>query len=106
MAPGVFRTPVNAKGTTLPVHSAYTETESITRTRELFAAAWDPRGAMRIGDVDKATQKIYEISKLENPPMRLSLGKDCLELTRAQVQRLTVDLDECEKWSEDLLEDE
>ena len=61
---------------------------------------------MRIGDIDKAVQKIYEVSKFENPPMRLTLGKDCLERTRAQIQRLTGDLDEYEKWSEDLLEDE
>ena len=106
MAPGVFRTPVSAKGTTLPAHPAYVGTESTTEARKLLAASWDPQRPFRIGDVDKAVRKIYDVSELENPPMRLALGKDCLENTRVRAQQLTRDLDGYEKWSEDLLEDE
>lgn len=106
MVPGVFRTEIRAKAPTISLHPAYSAVESVKQARSFVDTAWDPSRLMRVGDVDKAVERIYEVSALERPPMRLFLGKDCLEHVRAQLKRLTADLDGSEKWSEGLLEDE
>lgn len=88
----------------MPIHPAYIATQSVDRVRKRFNTLWDPSRTVQIGDVDKAAQKIYEVSKLDSPPMRLFLGKDCLERVRTKIKQLTGDSDGYEEWSEDLLE--
>lgn len=90
----------------MPAHPAYLAAQPVNQARKYLNSLWDPSRPVQIGDVDKAVQKIYELSKLENTPMRLFLGKNCLERIRAKIQRLTGDVDGYEQWSEDLLEAE
>lgn len=59
-----------------------------------------------MGDVQKAVQKIYDVAKLPDPPMRLVLGKDAVETIRGQLGKVLEDVAKYEAWSEDLLEDE
>ena len=50
----------------------------------------------------KAVEKIYQLSELEQPPTRLPLGKDAVQLARAHIAAVTNDLDKFESWSENL----
>lgn len=59
----------------------------------------------KIGDTSKAARKIYEVSELSSPPLRIVFGKDALEYVRAQLDLLKKDVDGSEVWSEDLKED-
>lgn len=92
--------------TSMPVHPAYPAVESIQQSRKFLDMIWDPSRPTRIGDVHKAVERIYEASVLEHLPMRLFLGEDCVRRIKEKLQRVTMDLDEFEKWSEGLLEDE
>ena len=55
-------------------------------------------------DVAKAVAKIYELTLLPTPPLRLVLGKDALRNVRKQLGLVADDVDTFESWSEDLLE--
>ena len=85
---------------------AYEHVESVQQGRKFFDMTWDPSRPVRVGDVEKAISKIYELSLLESPPMRLFLGKDSLILVDQQHQNVAEDLRKYSSWSEDLLEDE
>ena len=54
------------------------------------------------GDVHKAVAKIYELTCLDNPPIRLPLGKDCVSAMKARIVALQAIVDQYESWSEDL----
>lgn len=54
------------------------------------------------GDVNKAIVKIYELAGLDNPPLRLPLGKDVVSSLKAQIASLTDTVDKYESWSENL----
>lgn len=54
------------------------------------------------GDVNKAIVKIYELAGLDNPPLRLPLGKDVVNSVKAQIASLTETVDKYESWSENL----
>ena len=47
-----------------------------------------------------------ELAALERPPMHLFLGRDCVEMARAQVGEVGAELEAYEAWSEDQLEAE
>lgn len=88
----------------VPVHRAYTKPDSAAaKQRALEEVAYDDP-TNKIGDMDKAVEKIWDLSTLTKPPLRLPLGKDSVAEIRAQLQNITVDLDAYEGWSEDLLE--
>ena len=53
-------------------------------------------------DPAKAVQRIYDLSLLPNPPMRLLLGKDSVGGVKAQVKKIEEDANNYEKWSEGL----
>nr|VWO98275.1 Peroxisomal hydratase-dehydrogenase-epimerase [Ganoderma boninense] len=54
------------------------------------------------GDPEKGVQKMWELSKLENPPLRLVLGKDINKHAREYVAQLTKEMGEYESWSDHL----
>ncbi|GJE91629.1 SDR family oxidoreductase [Phanerochaete sordida] len=106
IAPGFFRTQIGAKTPTVPVHPAYAAVERVQASRGIWERAGDPARSMRVGDVEKAGRAIYEVSTLEQVPLRLFLGTGCIERVRRRQERLGVDLDASVKWSEDLQENE
>ncbi|GJE91663.1 SDR family oxidoreductase [Phanerochaete sordida] len=106
ITPGVFRTEIKSKSPSVPVHAAYEHVGSVQQSRKFLDMYWDPSKPVRVGDVEKAVGKIYELSLLERPPMRLFLGKDCLERVGQQLQQVGEDLRSSAPWSQDLLEDE
>ena len=105
--PGVFRTGFVSKAAWLPLHPAYTKPDGVAaQTRELITTDTQPiRVDAASGDTAKAARKIYELSLLPSPPMRLAMGRDALTNIRRQIQMVTDDIDKYETWSKDLLED-
>ncbi|EKM52031.1 uncharacterized protein PHACADRAFT_212630 [Phanerochaete carnosa HHB-10118-sp] len=106
VTPGAFRSDIKTKSLTMPVHPAYPAVESVQQSRKFLDMVWDPSRPMRIGDVHKAAERIYEASMLKHPPMRLFLGEDCVRRLKEQLKRVTANLDGFGKWSEGLMEDE
>ena len=58
-----------------------------------------------MGDPRKGTQKVYDLSKLENPPLRLVLGRDSIESVCGQLEHIKGDIGKYESWSDDVRED-
>ncbi|PIL34517.1 hypothetical protein GSI_03295 [Ganoderma sinense ZZ0214-1] len=54
------------------------------------------------GDPVKGVQKMWELSKLENPPLRLLLGKNINTHAKQYLAQLTKEVDEYESWSDHL----
>ena len=50
----------------------------------------------------KAVERIYDLSLLPNPPLRLILGKDAVEGVKKQIQSLEEDVTRYGSWSEGL----
>ncbi|PIL34382.1 hypothetical protein GSI_03157 [Ganoderma sinense ZZ0214-1] len=53
-------------------------------------------------DASKAVKKIYELSELTSPPLRLLLGKDVNRGVRQYIAQLTKEADAYESWSDNL----
>ncbi|EKM52030.1 uncharacterized protein PHACADRAFT_177433 [Phanerochaete carnosa HHB-10118-sp] len=103
LIPGVFRTPIKAKGITLPFHPAYTK--QTLETRKAIQMLYDPSRPIRVGDTDKVVEKFYEVSELPSPPLRMFLGHDGRERAKAKLDKLLQEFDEYEAWSNGLEED-
>ena len=54
------------------------------------------------GDLNKGVAKIYELACLQNPPLRLPLGKDAVESVKAQLASVTAEVEKYESWSDNL----
>ena len=88
----------------LPQHPAYIDDASATGVfRKVFGGATvEAQKKLGFGDPAKGVQKVYELSKLENPPLRLLLGKDINRYTREYIAQLTKEVDEYAAWSDNL----
>ena len=101
--PGYFKTGMYDNALILKQHPAYTRPGSPSMTiRERFQ---DPDLIYR-GDAKKAVAKIYQLARLDDPPLRLALGKDCINMLRTKLDELAKGVDKYESWSEDLLRDD
>ncbi|KAF8660896.1 hypothetical protein AX16_001525 [Volvariella volvacea WC 439] len=88
---GYFRTMLAAKSAgKIPAHPAYTQ------------VATSAGAPILVGDPDKHSQAIFRLAALENPPLRLVLGKDARENIREKLNKLSKEFEECEDWSDDL----
>ena len=87
-----------------PQHSAYANTGTST-LRQFFAGTLGKESVAGpdSGDVRKGVEKIFDLSKLSNPPLRLVLGKDAIQRTREYIAKLASEVDAYEAWSSDLL---
>lgn len=104
--PGRFHTSVGQKRVDIPPHAAYTKPTNPAANIRTYQAAYDaPDSKHKIGDAKKAVRKIYEISELSSPPLRILFGNDAIELVKAQLESLKKDVDGSKVWSEDLMED-
>lgn len=82
-----------------PLHPAYTDpalpTQKVRAYIPIVSAA---------GDTDKATKMIYhKLANHPNPPLRLPVGKDSIEMIKAKLDRILRDVEEYKEWSEDLV---
>jgi hypothetical protein len=88
----------------VPVPNIYlTPTSGLVKVHEFFGHIEQP--GTKLGDAQKGAAKIYELSTLADPPMRLILAKDSIRFVRMQLDSVTADLKEYESWSEDLDEE-
>ena len=70
------------------------------------AAIHAPGGFPAPGNLNKAVAKIYELAGVENPPLRLPLGKDSLESIRGHLANVSAEVEKYRSWSDDLALDE
>lgn len=54
------------------------------------------------GDVEKLAKKIFEVSQLPSPPLRILLGKDAVAWRKEALALATENVREYESWSDDL----
>lgn len=103
--PSFFRTDIDAKsGAPIQPHPAYTE--STGKVWQYLRSVFNPNRAVRIGDPKKAAEKIYEASRLPQPPFRLPLGPQAVEETRKKAEALAKAVEEYGSWSDDVLEEQ
>ena len=102
--PGGFRTDgpkkVGASVTTSTgfSHPAYTSPSLPSNAIRAFF-----QGDSQIGaDPAKAVQRIYELSLLSSPPLRLVLGKDAIAVAQAEIKSIEQDVAKYQSWSEGL----
>ncbi|OJT12140.1 hypothetical protein TRAPUB_11317 [Trametes pubescens] len=99
--PGGFRTEGKEKVVFAPEHPAYSNPNlPVTQMRK----HWDSFSPK--GDAQKGVDAFYKIASLENPPLRVPLGKDSIAMLRKKIASLTADVDNYEYLSEDLEVDE
>lgn len=106
LAPGFFRSEISVKSPTLPVHHAYASAQFVVRIRGILDLVADPAKPIPLGDVNKAVNAIYEMSTFEELPLRVFLGRECVDKVREKYRRVGADLDGSDKWSAALLEDQ
>ena len=101
---GPFRTSMLQKGLEIDLHPAYSNPGSVVvKLREMVQASSSPD--VPSGDVRKGAAKIFELTLVPNPPMRLLLGKYAVDGTRSQMRSILAEADAYEEWSEDLMQD-
>ncbi len=99
--PGTFKTKATTNAVFIPPHPSYTpSTSPAAAIRKALEHLDDPGN--KLGDPLKAIQKIYELSSLPQPPLRLMLGQDAITYVRSHLQRVSADADGYESWSEEL----
>lgn len=102
--PGNFRTEVWDSAPRLPIPEHYlAPSAGYATAAAVFATLSAPD--FKMGDARKGTQKVYDLSKLENPPLRLVLGQDSIESVRGHLERVKEDIGKYESWSDDVRED-
>ena len=83
----------------LPPPAAYT---GATVAAAQIRKSLEGLGQMKLGASVKAVKKIYAVTDLANPTMRLVLGKDAITYVKAQQESVAADIGKFESWSEDL----
>ncbi|PSR71895.1 hypothetical protein PHLCEN_2v12239 [Hermanssonia centrifuga] len=101
--PGWFATAaVTGKATVLPAHPAYTKPGlPVVAVRSALENLNDPNN--KFGNAEKAAHKFYELASLPDPPLRLILGQDAIEIIRSKMKSVASDIENFEAWSSDLL---
>lgn len=104
MVPGQVRTPMAQKCTILPVTSGYEDPDTPAAIgRKIIASSLNPNE--KVGDLRRTMDKIYELSLVENPPLRLIIGLDSLGVVRTHLNKVMGELEAYESWSEALKEE-
>ena len=102
MEPGAFYTEAIKKSGAGTIASFFDPAYSSPSLPTNLVRGFIGSGARMGSDPAKAVQRIYDLSLLPNPPMRLLLGKDSVGGVKAQVRKIEEDANNYEKWSEGL----
>jgi len=95
---GAFKTNSHRNCPVLPALDVYQTPEASSFQ---LRSQWD-EGKFITGDVLKAAEKIFQFTKLENPPLRWQIGKGAINAIRAQLESILEESKRLESWSEDL----
>ena len=79
-----------------PPHQAYSNNKTIKFVRKTLE---DPNSG---GNPVKAVREMYKLVDIDDPPFRLTLGKDALLLVKDKIGYLAEGLGPYESWSDDL----
>lgn len=102
--PGNFRTEAFKTAPRFPIPDIYlAPTSGFIKETAQFAELAKPD--FKTGDAYKASQKLYELSTVENPPLRLVLGQDAIGSARGHLEGVLNEITAYESWSADLSED-
>lgn len=94
--PGPFRT--DFAGTSFK--QANTTIVDYANTAGVFREKIKQVNGKQEGDPEKAAKAIYDISKIENPPLRLPLGKIALLTLKSKLESVSKDLDDFKEVAE------
>ena len=104
--PGAFSTELGAKRETAPRHPAYTDPTMMTSlVRGAFEQSASEAATFPYSDTAKGVEKLYELSLLDSPPLRLPLGPDGVQWVREHIASLSTDVDKYASWSDGLTSD-
>ncbi|KIP01476.1 hypothetical protein PHLGIDRAFT_352934 [Phlebiopsis gigantea 11061_1 CR5-6] len=105
LEPGFIRTDLADKATFTATHPAYTKpTNAATAARKYVVDQFNPATAQNVSNLDRVVARMFDASRLDEPPLRLPLGADAVEHVRTQMEMIGYDLKEYKSWSEGLLE--
>jgi hypothetical protein len=94
--------PVRDEAVPRPIPPAYDTPTSPTKIwREVIRTPNHPARPV-LGDPEKAVEQIYKLRQVENPPYRLPIGKDAIQLIREKLEEQLKELAAYESWSSDL----
>ncbi|KAI0690055.1 hypothetical protein BC835DRAFT_1407660 [Cytidiella melzeri] len=100
---GTFRTSALEAAVRLPVPEVYmSPTSGLIKAEQLLGHIDKP--GTKLGDPRKGAEKIYELSTLPHPPLRLLLGADAIGFVQSQLDSISADLEEYKSWSTDVNE--
>ena len=85
-------------GARMAVHPAYTKPSLAGNAMR----NWQTNGGTAGADPSLAVIKIYELSLLQKPPLRLPIGADCVEALRTKAKEYAETVDEYASWSDNL----
>ena len=89
----------------IPAHPAYAKDTAAAAFRQMFAGGGsvaEVQKQLGFGDPKKGVQKVYELSKLANPPHRLLIGKDANKEVQEYIAELTKETNAYTAWSDDV----
>lgn len=104
--PGAFKTSIESALKLLPQHPAYADPSTVTSmVRKSFTEGLNEDDDLcRFGFSDpvKGVEKVWELTRLENPPYHLPLGKDSLKFLKDKGEELTKAVEGYASWSDGL----
>lgn len=54
------------------------------------------------GDPDKLSKAVYKLTGLEDPPLRLMLGRDMLETAKGKIAKMKEEMESYASWSDNI----
>ncbi|KIP01399.1 hypothetical protein PHLGIDRAFT_359528 [Phlebiopsis gigantea 11061_1 CR5-6] len=103
--PGFTRTDIADKSFITVTHPAYVKpTNAASEARKYIVGQFNPATAQNVSNLDRMVARMFDVSRLEKPPLWLPLGEDALERVRTQMEMVGNDLRAYKSWSEGLLE--
>ncbi|KAI0697225.1 NAD(P)-binding protein [Cerioporus squamosus] len=100
--PGVFKTALETNAHFLPQPPTYAGDDSPTSIMRKMLDHIKSDDGGRKKSPAKAAQRIFDLSKLSEPPVHFPLGHDCISMLKGQIAVLTKAAEEYASWSDDL----
>ncbi|KAI0337084.1 NAD(P)-binding protein [Trametopsis cervina] len=106
LEPGTFRTLAVDRAVRVPIPDVYINpkpTAGLLKANEMLGHILKPE--TKLGDAKKAVDKIYELSVMTDPPLRLHLGGDATQQLRLYFQGNLEEVNKYADWSANLVEE-
>lgn len=87
---------MDTNGARMPIHPAYTKPTLPTNVMR----NWQANGGTAGADPAQAIIKVYALSLLPDPPLRLPIGADCVDAFRVKAKEYTETVGKYASWSD------